>query len=49
MKWNLRKTFGMTLIFYITMHKLGIHFTTIEAIIVGFAFGLLTWEVVAND
>lgn len=45
MKRNLIKALAMTLIFFMTTYKLGIHFTTIEAIIVGFAFGLLTLEV----
>lgn len=45
MKWNLGKTFGMTLIFFITLSKFGIDFTTTEAVLLGFAFGLMTREV----
>lgn len=45
MKWNLGKTFGVTLVFYITLSKIGIDFTTTEAALIGFAFGLMTSEV----
>lgn len=44
MKWNLGKTFGMTLFFYITLSKIGIDFTITEAALIGCAFGLMTSE-----
>ncbi|MGV3294515.1 hypothetical protein [Streptococcus pluranimalium] len=42
MKWNLGKTFGMTLVFYITLSKIGIEFTVIESVLIGCSFGLVT-------